>query len=97
MLVHGADTKSGVNFQAGINSRSITADRNGNVYVCGHNDECIRRFNFNAQDGYTSVLIKAGDHGLGKPVMIRWCNSMPYLVVAHVINEKISISMVNVE
>ena len=77
-----------------MKSRSITADRDGNVFVCDYNNECVHRFN---KYDHMGVLLKAGDHGLGKPVMIRWCNSMPYLIVAHIINEKLCVSMVKVD
>ena len=96
VLIIDGKTKE-LNFLTSIKSRSITADRNGNVFVCDHSDENIHRFNLNSQDRDVGVLLKAGDHGLGKPVMIRWFNSMPYLVVAHIINEKINISMVKVD
>ena len=86
-----------VDFPTSIKSRSITADRNGNVFLCDYNKECVHRFNLNSRPKREGVLLKAGDHGLGKPVIIRWCNSAPYLVVAHIINEKINISMVKVD
>ena len=96
VLIIGRKTKQ-VDFKNTIKSRSITADRKGNVFVIDHSDECIHRFNLNAQFRYVGILLKGGDDVLGKPVMIRWCNSVSSLVVAHVINETIYISMVHVD
>ena len=89
LQVHSTDTKEEKYFNYAVSSSCITADKIGNVFMC--NNECIQRLNLKTRD--TSVFLKAG---LVKPVMIRWCNSMSSLVIAHTINEKIFISMVYV-
>ena len=94
---YSLDAKWEIDFNHAVTSRCITANRIGNVFVIDHSDERIHRFNLNSPDAYVGVLLKAGDHGLGKPVMIRWFSSVSSLVVAHVIKEKIYISMVHVD
>ena len=62
-------------------ARSITSDEQGYLFVCDTNHRCVHVFTFDGQ--YQGVVFKAGEPGLGKSKIVRWCQALSCLVIAH--------------
>ena len=60
---------------------SITSDQQGYLFVCDNNYHCIHVFTTDGE--YQGVAFKAGEPGLGKPKIVRWCKALSCLVIAH--------------
>ena len=60
---------------------SVATNGHGHLFVCDDGNKCIQLF---STDGlYIGRLVKAGEHGLGEPRLVRWCKKSSSLVIAH--------------
>ena len=60
---------------------SVATDGTGHLFVCDEANECIQLF---STDGlYIGCLVRQGEHWLGEPRLVRWCNKSSSLIVAH--------------
>ena len=75
--------------------RGVTTDGRGHLFLCDLDNSCIQLF---CTDGrYLGVLMRQGEHGLGRPFDIRWCVATSSLVVGHSMRRERYISFIKVQ
>ena len=73
--------------------RGVTTDGRGHLFLCDFNNYAIQMFS--VSDGqYLGCLIKEGKQSLGKPARISWCKMTSSLIVAHLVDRKWTISVI---
>ena len=61
-------------------AESIATDGRIHLLMCDTNNSCMHMFSVNGK--YMGVLLREGQYNLGKPGIIRWCDSSSSLIVA---------------
>ena len=74
-----------------IKPSSVTTDWYGNIYVYDSANKCILLFY--ADGTYRDVLMREGEYDLGSVRKIRWCKKASALVVAHLVDDKVQVTV----
>ena len=59
----------------------VTTDGHDYLFVCDQYNWCIQMFH--TAGVYMQPVLRCKEHGMSKPILIRWCKGLSSLVVVH--------------
>ena len=80
--------------EAEISPCGVATDGRGHLFICDPVNGCVQMFSTVGQ--YLGVLLKEGDHGLGKPRWLCWIQGISSLVLTHEKNKLCYIDVIHV-
>ena len=76
-------------------TQGIVVDGKGHIFVCDINKSVVHLYS-SGKGTDLGIAIKEGQHGIGKPFLLSWNNTIPSLIVAHKKNNKNVLSVLKV-